>query len=76
MTVMSGSSLAPVRIMEDHTGKTIREASFSTPVTLVGFDQLPEAGSEFHSYSSKRDAESARAALAPTVHTPTNRRKR
>jgi translation initiation factor IF-2 len=64
MAVVAGRALAPVRIMEDHLGKTLREATFSTPITLVGFDELPEVGAEFHAYKSKRDAESARAALS------------
>jgi translation initiation factor IF-2 len=60
MSVLAGRAIAPVRIMEDHTGKSISEASFSTPVTLVGFDELPEAGASFTSFKNKREAELAR----------------
>lgn len=60
MAILSNSSLAPVRIMEDHTGKALKEATFSTPVTLVGFDELPSAGAEFISYKNKKEAEKAR----------------
>jgi len=59
--VRAGAGIAPVRIMEDHTGKNLKEASFSTPVTLVGFDGLPDAGAEFSTYKTKRDAEIARS---------------
>ncbi len=62
MAVLAGRSLAPVRIMENHAGKNITEASFSSPIQLVGFDMLPEVGEEFHAYPSKKDAERARPA--------------
>ncbi len=58
--VLAGRAIAPVRIMENHLGKSVKEATFSTPVTLVGFDEMPEVGATFRSYN-KRDAEQARA---------------
>ncbi len=60
MSVLAGRALAPVRIMENHAGKSITEASFSTPVRLIGFDVLPDVGEEFHAYASKKEAERAR----------------
>ncbi|MBI5456911.1 translation initiation factor IF-2 [Candidatus Kaiserbacteria bacterium] len=60
MAVQAGHAIAPVRIMENHLGKNIKEANFSTPVQLVGFDELPDVGLEFHTFKNKRDAESAR----------------
>ena len=60
MAVTAGHAVAPVRIMEDHKGKTLKSATFSTPITLVGFDELPEAGLEFHSFENKKLAEAAR----------------
>lgn len=65
MAVLAGRAITPVRIMEDHAGKTIKEATFSTPVTLVGFDELPSVGETFASFKNKRDAEKAREALGP-----------
>ncbi len=59
MAVQAGCALAPVRIMEDHLGKTLREATFSTPVSLVGFDSLPDVGLTFHTYKTKKLAEEA-----------------
>jgi len=64
MTILAGRSLAPVRIMENHIGKKINSATFSSPVRIVGFDELPNVGTEFQSFKSKRDAEAARSALA------------
>jgi translation initiation factor IF-2 len=70
MAVVAGTALAPVRIMENHAGKQIREATFSSPVQLIGFDELPEVGTEFKTFAKKRDAETAqklaRMAAAPT----------
>lgn len=59
-TVLAGHAIAPVRIMEDHMGKTIRSATFSTPITLIGFDELPAVGESFTTYMSKKEAEVAR----------------
>lgn len=67
MSVLAGRSIAPVRIMENHLGKTVKEATFSTPVTLYGFDELPEVGSEFVSYKNKHDAELDRPAFVRTM---------
>ena len=72
MCVLAGRALAPVRIMEDYKGKNLRGASFSTPVTLVGFDELPEAGAEFRSYPSKKEAEAARPAPIAAHASETN----
>lgn len=62
MGILAGRALAPIRIMENHAGKTLTEASFSTPVQLIGFDVLPNVGEEFHAYASKKEAERARPA--------------
>ena len=65
MSVIAGRAVAPVRIMLDSAGKNIRDASFSSPVQLIGFDEMPDVGESFRAYKSKRDAEEARAAQAP-----------
>ncbi|PIR83694.1 translation initiation factor IF-2 [Candidatus Kaiserbacteria bacterium CG10_big_fil_rev_8_21_14_0_10_51_14] len=69
MAVLAGRAIAPVRIMENHLGKTVREASFSSPVQLIGFDMLPEVGEEFHAHESKKEAEKARPP-APVFQAP------
>ena len=72
MAVLAGRAIAPVRIMENTVGKSLREATFSSPVRVVGFDELPEAGASFRAYKNKREAEAARPALLPpSVKTPT-----
>lgn len=57
--IVAGGAIAPVRIMEDHAGKAIKEATFSTPITIVGFDKLPTVGEMFMTYKNKKDAEVA-----------------
>ena len=41
MFVISRNSLAPVRIFEDFQGKSLEEATFSSPVRIIGFDNMP-----------------------------------
>lgn len=55
--VVSGNSFAPVRIMEDATGKAIKEASLSEPVGIVGWTSIPKAGADFYTVNSKKEAE-------------------
>ncbi|PIR82154.1 translation initiation factor IF-2 [Candidatus Kaiserbacteria bacterium CG10_big_fil_rev_8_21_14_0_10_59_10] len=71
MAVRAGGAVAPVRLMEDHTGAPLKKASFSTPVLLVGFDVLPEAGLPFSSYKTKREADEARKADEAAHHAGT-----
>ena len=57
MFVVTGTSLAPVRIFEDFQSKAIKEASFSSPVKVIGFDSLPTVGDSFMTFENKKDAE-------------------
>ncbi len=68
MMVVAGHAVSPVRIMEDHQGKSLKSATFSSPVSLVGFDELPEVGATFQSFTGKREAEAARSAAVATIH--------
>lgn len=60
MSVVAGSAIAPVRLMESHVGTILKSATFSSPVVLVGFDELPSIGEIFTAYTLKKDAEKAR----------------
>jgi len=60
MAVAAKGAIAPLRIMEDGTGKEVRKAAFSTPVLVVGFDEMPPVGSPFKAYKNRRAAEKAR----------------
>jgi translation initiation factor IF-2 len=56
MYVTSGLSTAPIRIIEDFAGKPIQEASFSSPVKIIGWDILPEIGSTFKAFLTREEA--------------------
>jgi translation initiation factor IF-2 len=49
--------MAPTRKIEDFLGKNVTEASFSSPVRIVGFNQIPPTGSVFHFSETKKEAE-------------------
>lgn len=56
MFVACGKSFAPTRIMEDFLGKKITEATFSSPIKIIGFDVLPKVGNKFFAFSDKEEA--------------------
>jgi translation initiation factor IF-2 len=45
--VVAGSALSPVRLLENYAGKSIPEATFSSPVRIIGWNELPDVGSIF-----------------------------
>ena len=55
--VVSGSCYSPVRIMEDFSGKAIKEATLSEPVGIVGWNEIPEVGATFTTVANKKEAE-------------------
>jgi len=55
--VVSGTNHAPVRIMEDWSGKTIKEAHASEPIGIVGWNEVPRVGEPFIVVSDKKAAE-------------------
>ncbi|MEX0909799.1 MAG: translation initiation factor IF-2 [Candidatus Paceibacterota bacterium] len=55
--IVAGDALAPIRIMEDFAGKKITEATFSMPISIVGFNKLPQVGELFEVVSTKKEAE-------------------
>lgn len=57
--VLSGKSFAPTRMIEDFRGKKITEATFSSPIQLIGWDSIPETGEMWRVYDNKKDLEKA-----------------
>lgn len=57
MFIVAGDSFSPVRIMENFLGKQIKEAMFSSPVRVAGFNKMPQVGTKFFSFDKKKDAE-------------------
>ena len=57
MCVVVEDAMCSTRIMENFLGQKITEATFSSPVRLVGFDKMPQVGGTFVSFGKKREAE-------------------
>lgn len=57
--VVVNDTITPTRMLRDFNGKSIDSAHFSTPIQLVGFNNIPEVGSTFTTFESKKDAEQA-----------------
>lgn len=55
--VVAGNAFAPLRIVEDFQGKTLVEATFSSPIMVVGFTDIPPVGARFKVVDSKREAQ-------------------
>jgi len=57
MTVVVENCLCSTRIIENFKGEMIDEASFSSPVRIVGFDKMPRVGATFQAFQKKSEAE-------------------
>ncbi len=55
---VAGASSGRVRAMFDERGHKLKSASPSTPVQILGFDEMPQAGDEFVAVESDRIARS------------------
>jgi len=54
--VVAGSTYAKIRNLETTSGKVIKTAGPSTPVTITGFKSLPEFGDEFIVVKDEKEA--------------------
>jgi translation initiation factor IF-2 len=57
MIVVVEDSFCSTNIMENFLGKNINEATFSSPIRLVGFCKIPKIGAGFKSFENKKDVE-------------------
>lgn len=55
--LVAGNTVSTTRIFENFLGKPIEEASFSTPIRVTGFNDIPDAGALFSTCQNKKDAE-------------------
>lgn len=55
--ILAEESMTPVRTIENFLGKQVPEATFSSPILITGFDNIPAVGSTFRAYKNKKDAE-------------------
>lgn len=59
--VVAGTAVAPFRIVEDFLGKSIVEATCSSPIKVTGWDILPKTGALFQVVYDKKEAEKIQA---------------
>jgi len=59
-SILSGTSLSPIRIVEDFAGRTIKNPHAGQPIKVTGFTEAPIAGSIFISSSDKKEMEKLR----------------
>lgn len=57
--VVVDDTITPTRMLRDFNGKAIDSAYFSTPIQLVGFNGIPNVGSTFSTFETKKEAEQA-----------------
>jgi len=57
--LVAGTAYGKVRTLLDFTGKTLKEAGPSTPVTITGFKELPQFGDTFITYKNEKEARNA-----------------
>jgi translation initiation factor IF-2 len=75
--VLAGAAIGKIRAMYDEKGKAVKEAGPSTPVQVLGLNELPTAGDIFTTFRNEREArivaeERHDAAHALTVKGPRN----
>ncbi|MDP3955934.1 MAG: translation initiation factor IF-2 [bacterium] len=66
--IIAGTAYAPVRILEDFSGKTINDASFSSPIVVAGFTEVPPVGSQITTTETKKEAEKICTSQTHTTH--------
>lgn len=54
--VMAGSSFGRLKAMFDYTGRKLHKAGPSTPVSVMGLNDVPQAGELFRVVEAERDA--------------------
>lgn len=54
--IVAGTAYGKVRTLQDFTGKAIKEAGPSTPVTISGFKELPQFGDIFSIVKNEKEA--------------------
>lgn len=69
MFVTADDSISPIRMMEDFAGKQISEATFSSPIKIIGWNKLPKAGAIFKSFDSKKEAEESAVKFTQIIST-------
>ena len=67
--IVAGAVAGRVRAMFDHTGAAVEAAPPSTPVLIMGWDDVPRAGDRFEAVKDERVARAAATERAGTLRT-------
>ncbi|RPJ51679.1 MAG: translation initiation factor IF-2 [Chloroflexi bacterium] len=57
--IVAGGAYGRLRALFDHRGRKIHKAGPSTPVQVMGFNEVPEVGEIFAVYNTEREARAA-----------------
>ncbi len=57
--ILINNKISPIKRLEDFLGNLIDEASFSSPIKLIGLHEIPQTGNFFTTYKTKKEAEDA-----------------
>jgi len=57
MFITANKSITPVRWIDDFRGKKLDSAQFSTPVSISGWNEIPDTGADFIAHENKKDAD-------------------
>lgn len=55
--IVAGQSFSPVRIMENYLNKPIKSAGASSPVRVIGWNEMPTVGGFCFNFKNKKGAE-------------------
>jgi translation initiation factor IF-2 len=75
--ILAGTTMSPIRIIEDFAGRPIKTPHAGQPIKVTGFDDIPPTGAIFVSSSDKKEIESlqkeaqsnsTRAILDPRIY--------
>jgi len=56
MYIASIGAYAPIRAIENYNGESLKEATFSSPVKIIGWNTTPMVGQGFRTFHKKEDA--------------------
>ncbi len=54
--VVAGASFGKIRRMSNEQGKVLKQAGPATPVSIIGLDEVPEAGDTFIAFETEKEA--------------------
>ena len=61
--MVAGTAYGKVRTLQDFTGKTLKDAGPSTPVTVTGFKEIPQFGDIFEVVKNEKEARARATAV-------------